>query len=98
MELESTYILHHLSTFVTPKIKLTPIAYGRVLPIGSWILAPTGVLTFTKSLRIEIRCPFCGKLHLHGYDDDPQKLVPSRGAGCGRGIYLLAVEKPANEQ
>lgn len=78
--------------FVAPKIRLTPIAYGKVLPVGSWITAPTGVLTYTKSLRIEVKCPYCNKKHLHGYDADPTKLVPTRGAHCGRGEYLLAVD------
>lgn len=96
MEGESTYILHDLSTFVTPKLKMTPIAFGRVLPVGSWIIAPTGVLTFTKSLRIEVRCPYCGKLHIHGYTDVPGELVPTRGAHCGRGEYWLAVEGEVN--
>ncbi|MEN6385054.1 MAG: hypothetical protein ABFD79_07625 [Phycisphaerales bacterium] len=90
--MDCNYSIANSVHFVVPKLKMTPVAFGRILPIGTWITAPTGALTYTKSLRIEVKCPYCGKRHLHGWTDEPGKLVPTRGAHCGKGEYLLAVE------
>ncbi len=53
----------------------------------------------TRGLRV--RCPFCGKLHLHGHgwipDEPVEARVTYRVAHCGSGEYAIIVPAWAAE-
>ncbi len=50
--------------------KNLPKAYGRVCPPGEGFRHNGRYIPAGHALYIQIRCPFCGKQHLHGWPAD----------------------------
>lgn len=72
-----------------------PIAYGRVYKPFEPIKVNKKPYWPSSSWQIVVKCPFCGREHIHGWGPDnlPDDPKQTRKSHCDKGdIYRLVVE------